>query len=557
VNSCQRCGLDNHDGELVCSRCGTELDDAAARALIGEVVLGTYEITDVLGRGGMSVVYRARHKMTDQRVALKILPPELAIHASLKTRFLDEAKALARLEHPNIVRLYNFGEEAGRFVLAMEFVEGQTFEKMIFMQGKVPWQTVTKIGIEVCKALEYAHDKGVVHRDIKPSNVLVRADGTATVMDFGIAKMTESTRLTATGQTMGTVRYMSPEQVRGQTVDHRTDLYSLGVALFEGLAGDTPFQGDTHFDIMSKHLNEPPPSIRAIVPVVPEALERVIHKSLGKGREDRFQSAADFRGALERVADGPSVAGAIGPSTRAVSTIADKLEPALVEDVIEPAPPRRRTGLWLGLAAAVAAAGVGVIVLVARSGKAPADQASGTQGQGHPAGAAKAADGAAPVEPAWHEPPVLPGVTPATDKKFDAPDDVRVISVRSLDADKLAKSYVAARARFVDFAARRGAGAPVESHPLNLYVVPKATMCDPALYAPDAPLGNCASLGFYYAPQSRTLFVPDDADLERLNLPEGAAVHLCRTTRSLHEKGCGKTLLNPYFDAIEHSPSPK
>src|SRR5207342_1384755 len=150
-----------------------------------------------------------------------------------------------------------------------------TFEKMTMKRGNlgVPWPVVARIGAEVCKALDYAHKRGVVHRDIKPSNVLVRPDGTATVMDFGIAKMTESTRLTATGQTMGTVRYMSPEQVRGQEVDLRTDLYSLGATLYEALTGDTPFDGSTHFEIMTKHLSEVPKRPSKLGIELPELVE--------------------------------------------------------------------------------------------------------------------------------------------------------------------------------------------------------------------------------------------------------------------------------------------
>src|SRR5690606_21672001 len=220
------------------------LGPTGAHRMIGMVVLGTYELVDVLGQGGMSVVFKARHKMTEQEVALKILPPELAAHSQVKSRFLEEAKALAALDHANIVHLYNFGQENGSFVLAMQYVQGRTWERMILESQRLDWKASCRIAIDVLKALEYAHSRGVIHRDMKPSNVLVReSDGAATVMDFGIAKMTTSTELTATGQTMGTVRYMSPEQVRGQEVDLRTDIYSLGATIFESLTGDTPFDG--------------------------------------------------------------------------------------------------------------------------------------------------------------------------------------------------------------------------------------------------------------------------------------------------------------------------
>ena len=297
---CAECRSENENVDTTCESCGAPLENSAVRALIGSIVLGVYRITDVLGQGGMSVVYKAIHRMTDQVVALKILPPELAVHADLRARFLEEAKALARLEHPNIVRLYHFGEEGGRFVLAMQFVEGVTFEQKIFRSGKLSWREAVLVVIEILKALDYAHTRGIVHRDIKPSNILVRADGTAMVMDFGIAKMAEgSSRLTATGQTMGTVRCMSPEQVRGQTVDLRTDLYSLGATLFEAIAGDTPFDGATHFEIMMKHISDAPPSARAVSGDSPEDLDRVIHRALAKDPIDRFQTAGEFIAALQ------------------------------------------------------------------------------------------------------------------------------------------------------------------------------------------------------------------------------------------------------------------
>src|ERR1043165_9361939 len=210
--TCPACGKDVLDIDVKCASCGAALGASGAHRLIGTVMLGQYELIDVLGQGGMSVVFKGRHKLTNQEVALKILPPELAAHSQVKSRFLDEAKALAALDHPNIVHLYNFGQENGSFVLAMQFVQGRTWERMIIENQRLDWASSCKICVDVLRALEYAHGRGIVHRDMKPSNVLVRSlDGSATVMDFGIAKMTTSTRLTATGQTMGTGRYMPPE----------------------------------------------------------------------------------------------------------------------------------------------------------------------------------------------------------------------------------------------------------------------------------------------------------------------------------------------------------
>ena len=299
---CTACGAEVLDIDVRCGACGAVLTSTGSHRMLGATVLGVYELVDVLGQGGMSVVFKGRHKLTNQEVALKLLPPELAAHSQVKSRFIDEAKALAALDHPNIVHLYNFGQENGSFVLAMQYVPGKTWERVIIENKRLGWELSTKICVDVLKALEYAHGRGVVHRDMKPSNVLVReSDGAATVMDFGIAKMTTSTKLTATGQTMGTVRYMSPEQVRGQEVDLRTDIYSLGATLYESLMGDTPFDGETHFEIMTKHLGEiaMPMTQRGLT--LPAALEDAVLKSLSKKPDDRFANARDFRLVLEHV----------------------------------------------------------------------------------------------------------------------------------------------------------------------------------------------------------------------------------------------------------------
>jgi len=298
--TCPACGKDVLEIDVKCGSCGAALGASGAHRMIGTVMLGQYELVDVLGQGGMSVVFKGRHKLTDQEVALKILPPELAAHSQVKSRFLEEAKALAALDHPNIVHLYNFGQENGYFVLAMQFVQGRTWERMILEANRLDWVISCRITIDVLRALEYAHGRGIVHRDMKPSNVLVRArDSVATVMDFGIAKMTTSTRLTATGQTMGTVRYMSPEQVRGQEVDHRTDIYSLGATLYESLTGETPFDGNTHFEIMTKHLSEVPKRPSKLGVTMPAAVEDAVMRSLAKRVEDRFSSAREMRKQLE------------------------------------------------------------------------------------------------------------------------------------------------------------------------------------------------------------------------------------------------------------------
>jgi serine/threonine protein kinase len=384
---CPSCGHPVLDIDVKCGKCGSALGATGAHRMLGQTVLGTYELVDVLGQGGMSVVFKARHKMTEQEVALKILPPELAAHSQVKSRFLDEAKALAALDHPNIVHLYNFGQENGSFVLAMQFVQGRTWERMILENKRLDWKASSRIAVDVLKALEYAHGRGVIHRDMKPSNVLVREhDASATVMDFGIAKMAQSTRLTATGQTMGTVRYMSPEQVRGQEVDLRTDIYSLGATMYESLVGDTPFDGQTHFEIMTKHLSEAPKRPSVLDVEIPAIVEDTLMRSLAKRAEDRFATARDMRKTLEAaLRDGDAAivetsrlnreilgdaraepAGSVGlvpaRAASAIADIADKLEPTGAQ----PVPPKSSSKWpWIALALAVlAAGGVGAALLL-------------------------------------------------------------------------------------------------------------------------------------------------------------------------------------------------
>jgi serine/threonine-protein kinase len=590
---CPECSAENLAAADRCCACGADLDNAAVQALLGQYVLGGYKIVDVVGKGGMSVVYKARHRMTDQVVALKILPAELAVHPEIKARFLEEAKALAKLEHPNIVRLYNFGEEHGRFVLAMQFVEGTTFERKIFAAGRLEWRAAVAVARQVLEALGYAHGRGIVHRDIKPSNILVRADESAMVMDFGIAKMAEgSARLTATGQTMGTVRYMSPEQVRGHVVDHRSDLYSVGATLFEGIVGDTPYDGTTHFEIMMKHLNEAVPSLAGRDLATPPALDRVLARSLAKDSALRFQSAAEFLAALDEVlaevGPGPSgsrppvaaapsgsrppvapapsgsrppvapapsgsrppvapgprhepAAPASASATGAVTGLARALEP---EE--RPASSPRRAPLWLALGGLVALAAVGAAVML---GRAPAPSVSGP------------ADAEAPALD-WPEPALLPGFVAAADERHDPPAQVRVLAAHAVDDAALTAAYLAARDRFVAWAAARyGRGLAVEVRPLNLVVADATTVCAAVTrFARTAAPADCASAPprFYYQAKGQTLYVRaldqagavSAADLAR-NLAEGAAQHLCVHTAALIELGCMKGVLPPYWDEVE------
>jgi serine/threonine protein kinase len=458
-------------------------------------MLGQYELVDVLGQGGMSVVFKGRHKLTGQEVALKILPPELAAHSQVKSRFLDEAKALAALDHPNIVHLYNFGQENGSFVLAMQFVQGQTWERKIIEAERLDWAPSCRIAIDVLRALEYAHGSGIIHRDMKPSNVLVRArDGVATVMDFGIAKMTTSTRLTATGQTMGTVRYMSPEQVRGQEVDLRTDIYSLGATLYESLVGDTPFDGNTHFEIMTKHLSEVPRMPSTLGVTLPAAVEDAVMRSLAKRPDDRFGSAREMRKQLEGALRDSDVAlvetqrfdreglgksrhdASPGPST-GVSTarlpgvqpggrpaqnadsLADELEPGTT------GPKRRKRSMpWLAvvLAMLVGGGGAAAIVLIRRT------------------------------EP-YHATVQIAGVTLT---KGVTIGKLLVETDGKIAPDELATLYTSTLGALQRYATPKLVGSKLAiTDPLDvLLAVPAAALCEPTAYLNRQAPKDCASL---------------------------------------------------------------
>ena len=540
---CPSCGADVLDIDVKCGKCGNPIGTTGAHRMLGTIVLGQYELVDVLGQGGMSVVYKGRHKLTDQEVALKILPPELAAHSQVKSRFVEEAKALAQLDSPHIVHLYNFGEENGCFVLAMQFIRGKTWERMIMENKRLEWSVSARVCIDVLRALEYAHGRGVVHRDMKPSNVLVRQDdGVACVMDFGIAKMTTSTRLTATGQTMGTVRYMSPEQVRGQEVDLRTDLYSLGATLYESLTGETPFDGNTHFEIMTKHLSEPPvpPSVSSGVEV-PSAMEQALMRSLAKKPDDRWQGAREFRKAIESVLresdvglaetmrlaresmqpvrarrasvnpPNASSASAVEVPTaparaRAASTsLAENLEPSGAADVL---PVRSRAPLYAVLALIVlGGVGTGAYLALRQRGGTP-DQPPG------------------PTRPAAFAPP---GVT-FTDRRENPELAMYTAGPTALDA--VAAAYDGARADFDRFLAGRGKP-PAAPGLLNVVAVPRAVLCDPATStergARSDRFAKCSEWVEFYRPTDRTLLVAGEPDLlpraMRLGLADVLSLH--------------------------------
>jgi len=282
------------------------------------VFSGRYELTHLVARGGMAEVYRARDRLLDRPVALKVLFPELSVDRAFVERFRREAQAAANLSHPNIVPVFDWGEDGGTYYIVMEYVDGQPLSQVLRAGGPMPAGRVAHVGARVADALAYAHRHGVVHRDVKPGNVLLTSDEQVKVTDFGIARAVNTEEsLTQTGAVMGTATYFSPEQAEGVGVDARSDIYSLGVVLFEMVAGRPPFLGDSPVAVASKHVREQPPVLRDLNPTVPPALEAIIAKAMAKSAALRYQSASDLRADLQRFADGRPVTAA-DPATTAM-----------------------------------------------------------------------------------------------------------------------------------------------------------------------------------------------------------------------------------------------
>jgi serine/threonine protein kinase len=268
--------------------------------------LGKYRVLEPLGRGGMARVYRAYHPQLDRYVAIKVLRSDLVDDEDFLARFRREAQAVAALRHPNIVQVYDFDVEQGVSYMVMELLEGDTLKARLndyrVRDEGMPWGDSVRITLDVLDGLAYANSEGMTHRDVKPANILLTKRGQAVITDFGIAQIVGATQHTAAGALMGTLNYIAPEQgLEGQS-DARSDIYSLGIVLYEMLTQRTPFDADTPLAILMKHLRDPLPLPRELNPDIPQALERVVLKALAKGPEDRYQVADEMAQALRAAA---------------------------------------------------------------------------------------------------------------------------------------------------------------------------------------------------------------------------------------------------------------
>src|SRR5512147_1989647 len=298
-----------------------EVGNMAPQKLEG-LNLGKYQLREQLGHGGMASVYRAYHPQLDRFVAVKTLRGELVDDPEFLARFQREAKIVASLRHANVVQVYDADRQDDIYYMVMELLEGDTLKARLHdyhaREEQMPTGEVVRVMLDVLDGLAYAHSEGMVHRDLKPANIMLTKRGQAVITDFGIAQMVGATRYTLSGALMGTLNYMAPEQGMQNQSDARSDLYSLGIVLYEMLTGKPPFDADTPLAILMKHVNEPLPLPSLTEAQVPETFERVVLKALAKPPDDRYQSAAAMMQALQE-ADAACAAGQAASDRDAVT----------------------------------------------------------------------------------------------------------------------------------------------------------------------------------------------------------------------------------------------
>ena len=315
--------------------------------MVGEKIAGRYEIEELVGHGGMSSVYKAHDTLLERNVALKILHEQYNADDDFVERFKREARSVAQLQHPNIVTVIDRGEEEGRQYIVFEYIDGENLKELVVRKGRLDVRDALEIAVEVARGLAFAHGHGLVHRDVKPQNVLLNGDGRAKVTDFGIARSLDVDGMTQTGTVLGTTNYIAPEQASGRRVDAHTDVYALGVVLYEMLAGEVPFPGESFVAVAMKHLHEPPPSLLETRKDAPLRVAAAVDTALEKNPEQRFPTMDAFAAELEACLaelDGAQM----GDAT-------------LVIPASRRARPRRRVSRWPVGIAALAVIAIGAI----------------------------------------------------------------------------------------------------------------------------------------------------------------------------------------------------